>query len=308
MQRIRSGWSVGVAAGALMLLGPASALATALSSSQHFILGRSPYLNFGADGTAVLPGVNAPNVSQMDLAGPQNWIKLDPGDVTIGDGTGSPGFEGWGPFPSASDIMNASTDPVTEIPYGPSITWNGTIHGFNWANGSFGDEYCGDFPETEGNCLMMTGEGEVKFMVVLWDVRWVPDPLTSEDDFLNAQSLLGGFDKDQFDSADPIGDPLLGGPFHVDDETAAFLSTTLLGSTDVVSGVGVKFALDPSETFTLASVWALAEDPTQYGSFADRDLITAVSVFAYFVPEPGTSVLLVSGLLGLAAFGRRRSA
>ncbi|MBW2373287.1 MAG: PEP-CTERM sorting domain-containing protein, partial [Deltaproteobacteria bacterium] len=33
-----------------------------------------------------------------------------------------------------------------------------------------------------------------------------------------------------------------------------------------------------------------------------------VSLFVYRVPEPGTSLLLVSGLLGLAAFGRRRSA
>jgi hypothetical protein len=295
-----------------MLLGPASASAVALDQFTYFILGQSPYLKNSVDSTPVIPGTvapaNAPDVDQIFLA--PNWIKLDAGDVTIGDGTGDSGFQGWSFNPPTMDQMtNADTVPVP-ISYGPSISWNGTIHGLDYADGSFGDEYCGDFPETEGQCLMMMGE-RVKLMAVIWDVRWTPDPLTSIEDFVNSPSLNGGFHKDSFGADVTSDSPLLDGPIHVDDEiSGGFLSTTPLADTEIAGGVGVKFALLPGQEFVLESEWTLAENPLDrgLGGFADNDMIAAVSVFAYYVPEPGMGLLLVSGLIGLAAFGRRRRA
>jgi hypothetical protein len=132
------------------------------------------------------------------------------------------------------------------------------------------------------------------------------------DDFVNAPSLDGGFDKDEFGADATSDSPLLAGPFHVDDETGVFLGGTPLGATDIAGGVGLKFALLPGQEFVLASEWTLAENPLALGlgGFSDNDMVAAVSVFAYFVPEPGTSVLLVSGLIGLAVLGgpRRRAA
>ncbi|MBW2236950.1 MAG: PEP-CTERM sorting domain-containing protein, partial [Deltaproteobacteria bacterium] len=57
----------------------------------------------------------------------------------------------------------------------------------------------------------------------------------------------------------------------------------------------------------------LGEDPKEtykdHPDFKNNDKARAgVSLFVYRVPEPGTGLLLVSGLFGLAAFGRRRSA
>jgi hypothetical protein len=292
MRRILSGWSVAVAVGCLMLLAPASALAVALTSAQHFILGRLPYLENSVDGTDVDPGTNAPmnpvGESTQDLSGPFSWIKLSGSDFTVTSDYTIP-------IPGFTMGTEADGSPIG-IDW--SITWKGTIGGAPWQEAIL--PMC-DMYETANCDLMRVGE-EIKIMFVQTDVRWTErNPADAWLAFQNGQSLWGGFDKDSI-----VGD-IIAGPLHVDDSNSDFL-VKVPGKVEYDNAMGIKYLATANQAFLFSETWLLAEDPTDYGSIAGNEFNVGWNAFVYLVPEPGTSLLLVSGLMGLAACGRRRSA
>jgi hypothetical protein len=308
MRRLHGDWGLAVAAGLLMLLSPLGAAAVLVPGmdTQNFILGMNPYLKDAVDLTGVNPGVNAPDVPTAQLHTPFTWIKLDGGDYDVDNGLG--GNELIPIQPPNIILRNATTDDPVSLNSSFNITWNGTIHGADVANGDFAEEYCSEFPGTEDHCLMTTSEGELKLMFVIWDVRWTDaDDIGDVTAFLDSPSILGGFDKDGFMAMD-AADPILAGPLHVDDSVAGFL-TDVPGKLEIDNGLGIKFAVDSGESFWFTADWLLGQNPADLG--APLDLFGfnfGYSLFAYYVPEPGSVLLMLSGLIGLAALGGRRRA
>jgi hypothetical protein len=291
MQRIRSGWSVAVAAGALMLLTSSGASAVLVPGMDldDFMLGELPYL--ADDGEAVNPGTNAPGPAQgvtsqplwlPDLDG-NRFIKLDPQD--------------WELTAKVESFNPGTPDLLTplELQYDFDVKWNGTVP----------DELCGECD------LMMDGEA-TKLFFVIWDVLWVK--LDAEEPF-DDPSLVDGFPIDGITGPvspwmhannsqlleDNDGVPL------PPDPTFPFLP-----GLNIEGAIGTKYAALSGETVSFNVEYLLGENPfdTYRGTeFDDHDHIwAATSLFVYRVPEPTTMALLGSSLLGLAAFGHRRRA
>jgi hypothetical protein len=275
-----------------MLLGPASALAVALTQDQHFILGRLPYLDNSVDGIDVIPGSNAPlnppGESTQVLSDPLTWIKLSGTDFNVTSDYTIP-------IPGFVDATEASGSPIG-IDW--SITWKGTMGGLPLDEAL--PPMCSMY-EAEVCDLMRVGE-EIKIMFVQTDVRWTErNPTDAWVAFQNGQSLWGGFDKDSI-----VGD-IIAGPLHVDDTDSDYL-VQVPGKVEYDNAMGIKYLATANQAFLFSETWLLAEDPTTYGTIASNEFNVGWNAFVYLVPEPGTSLLLVSGLLGLAACGRRRSA
>jgi hypothetical protein len=300
-------WTVGFAAIVALLL-PAAASAVPLSPTQHFLLGDSPYLHNGSDGevagghpgdgTEPMPGVNAPDVPIVDMG---TWVPMDPGDDV--DCTEEPNPEDC--MPQWMRVMSADWQdtllltglptPGTPTPADPALVgFDLTITldpGFEVAENA-----------------MVTEEGRLKLMLVIWDVR----PTDPDDGFiaaLQAPSVLGGFDKDSF-SGDLTGGPVIadatdavgsipfphcyeGDPDPVCDPTPAGAP-----GSHMVQGMGIKLALNPGEAAQiLADYWA--------GEDLGGDLSLFADLYWYKVPEPGSALMLLMGLAGMAYMGRR---
>lgn len=298
MRRIRFGWSVPVLAVALMLLGPVSVSAVGLDptpprmDTENFMLGESPYLL--DDVTPVDPGTNAPGPPDAltqslylpDIYG-NRFIKLSPSDYT------------------ANAVLDEITPPGNISPTTPleaewdfDIMWDGTIDGDPWMDAM--DSIC--MSDGSGCDLMKNGEGEIKLFFVVWDVRWIEE---ADPDFINSPSLLDGFPVGGVTAADPVNAPV-SDPMHADNSVSLFVDVL-----NIEGGMGVKYAADPGDTVAFTAEWLLGENPfdTYDGTPFDANDKARVgySLFVYRVPEPGTTLLLVSGLIGLAALGRRRA-
>jgi hypothetical protein len=272
------------------------------------MLGESPYLI--SDATAVMPGVNAPNVASQPLWLPDmygnRFIKLDPDDYTV---------VVTGPEVEIPGDVSLANPLALDILF--DVTWDGDINDTPWQDAlpgfcmpmEYGVGAAGDIPSNGSGCdLMKNDEEEIKLFFVIWDVRWVEE---GNEDFLNSPTLVDGFPKNGVTAMDPVNAPV-SSPMHADN-TGPMPDMPFVPVLDADGGMGIKWAADPDETVSFTAQWLLGEDPFKvykdHPDFGDNDKArVGFSLFVYRVPEPGTGLLLVSGLIGLAAFGRRRRA
>ncbi len=307
-----SGIKLGAVIAAVLWAGAASA--NPITPTTHYNLGKSPYLADGVDGTPPVPGVNTPNDPVVGLH-LQNFFPLIDGvDYTV---TPSNTIDDRFLTPQDPGAMlgDASLDDPLLYDGGFTIEWNGTIWGTDYQDALQQFELC-DY-ETSEVCDLMKVDGEVKFMFVIWDIRWArewdPDE-GGEGNFWN--NFLAGdvFEHgwSEFESGDP-GDPLLTSELLVDDSIAGWVPDIDSGDEQlhIDQGVGVKFAMDINDPFVLNNLFSLGEDVSDIcpvsGSNKCRHAILW-DIFVYTVPEPGSVMLALSGLVGLALAGSRRRA
>lgn len=293
VHKMLSGIKLGAAVAALLFAG--SAFADPITDTTHWRLGRSPYLN--NDGTAPVPGVNTPPATPVGLTD-HNFIRV---------------FEGFDLDMNISWLPQDGSDPANATVNNPKlydltfdITWNGNLWGINpYQDGLLEYDLCDE--SVSEVCDLMKSGGEVKFMFVLWDIRWSEDWETNENlSFWEAYLAGDTFEWGVRDFASgDAGDPLLTGDLLVDATGSVWITPD---PPDFVldHGVGMKYTSAPNETYTIESEFSLGENVNAICSDCRPAILW--DVFVYQVPEPGTVLLALSGLAGLALAGSRRRA
>lgn len=293
------------ALGALLLLpqaAGASGLPGPIGDTTHFILDQTPYHRADQGGGPIMPGVNMPDVPQQSLLN-NGFIRLTRDvDFTLNL------IE---TLPDEDDTSGATTLNALRYNYTYEIGWNGTVHGMNVP--SYFDEYgCGEQQMYEEDCdLMRNDNGDVRIFFVIYSTRWDVDGTCCDATPIGQLPVvLGGFEEASFmTGAGSYSE--VSGPMLATDAVAA----GMLGSNpplfQVDTGVGVKFHLpeftegDPKAIFDVD--WLLAEDGNDlYGMTDDTVIQQQIAAYVYYVPEPVTGLLLLSGLVGLTLAGRRK--
>ncbi len=299
-------WTAAIGALALLLL-PSAVAAVPLSSTQHFLLGSSPYLHDGSDGevasgydgdsTPLNPGVNAPNVPVVDLS---TEVPIDPdGDVNC---TYAQDPEGC--MPQWMRLL--SSDWTGEVSATPPLPTAGTPTPSNPAELAIEFTITLDeFFEVAENA-MVTEDGKLKLFFAIWDIR----PTDPSDGFVaatQAPSVIGGFDKDSF-SGDILTGPMIADatnaespiPFpHRFEGDPNNLDTPGSPGVHIVQGMGIKTALNPGESATIFADYLAGQD------LSDGTFFWDLYWYKNDVPEPGTAVMLLVGLAGVAYMRRR---
>lgn len=244
-------------------------------------------------------------------------------------GSGLLTTDGVGP----ATTLQANYSEQASGPLAPNVGPNGPVYGTMYYDGSFGSSN-----------VEVTGDGTELFTTIpgsLLSNEWWPDPVLQGEGFNNtlADQINSGwtfatdiraalntntgstlslvFEVDATDFAGPLG--------RLSNLELSLAGLTLEGNSNLL----VQYSTDGSSyanvtTFQLTPLDTLFQTPLPNGALVERGFVrltfqgtagqvpsidnVGIGGLVTVIPEPGTALLLGTGLVGLVTAGRRRSA
>jgi len=179
---------------------------------------------------------------------------------------------------------------LDELPYAGGVLYNGALGVFivNITTGITKPLIGGmDYPMMDLNSLNLSSSSAGTLTI-----KWTDTGFTLPDTLSGFNSFIGGT---------TTGTVTL--DTYLDEKNDAFGMTTLLSSLGPFSTMAFsdeyQMAINPADPFSLTIVATITHTGSQYN-------ITSFDAGISPVPEPATMLLLGSGLIGLARFGRKK--